>query len=571
MNEKQQERNSIMNRNRTGLLLTSALLLSTFCNAAELTLNEKQIRSEGAAAYHQALTVRKKDPKAYQVLLQKALDSNYPAAILANSAENITFDADKSTNYEAVRRQLAWLVQQPVDPGYYSAEQKAQAHYLLGVSSELGLGTLIDKTEACRQYLLGARLNPDARVALCRIFTGSRTVLQKAPVNGLDTAALLLYTVCLSAPEKAADLLQTRDAVANMEKTLLVLAENGDTAAMKFLGKSYLKGIYFPARKTRGLDFLEKAAVKGNPEAALILGDVYSKGLYGIAPDQAKGKNMYEKAFSHTATAVRAAEQLSKLCLQQNDPASALRYCIFAEKYDDALKIAKKLDEGKIGADTLYVQAKLYQKTKGASAEEYERKINMALNAGSLHALQERGGYSIHDQLEILKKLTKDPAPPAWYSRMGTLALRGIRSGSATKEDALKYIQTGAEKGEITSLLLLERAYTNGAPALGIKKDPAAAKQYALQILEQDYTGERTLQRADKMENPLQWFIRTAAYQPVCAYKLATSELTQDLPAAKLMLFALSAGLPDTISTADLELFLNVYFSDLKNTKKSAK
>ena len=76
--------------------------------------------------------------------------------------------------------------------------------------------------------------------------------------------------------------------------SLLTVAQTGNANAQRAIGEVLLKS-NDAKRATDVLDWLQRAAVQGDSRAALLLGKMWLYGAPGIAPDDVKARDWFEK------------------------------------------------------------------------------------------------------------------------------------------------------------------------------------------------------------------------------------------------------------------------------------
>lgn len=524
-------------------LLTAGLLtgITAIVTAAELTSLERMERAAGAEAFRKAMAAKEKDNAAYLNNLRIAVDKGTPAAILEDADRLLLRAGGRVNNYDMIRQRLERLSRQTPDSDYFTETQLAEVRYFLGVANEHGMGSAIDRISATRNYLLAAHLNMDARIALGRLFFFQDTVLHGEKTKEIDAVALMLYSVCLNAPEKEQKVLSSQDLIRKFDNTLTILAENGDTQAMFFLARHYLEGTHFPTRKTKGISYLTTAAEKMNPEAALMLGNIYQNGLYSQKANAVKAKKFFEQAFSQKKTSSAAAENLAKIAETNKQDSTAVRYYLYLKDYDNAARVLAQRDGEKISANAVFVQAMRYKKQPGYNKDEYMRQLNMAANGGSLYAhIELNSGQNIKNLFRAMSNLKFKPQEPDWNYRLALVALRGIRTGATTAEQALQALDQGVKNNEVQAAAALLKAYRNGAPLLRVAKDDKKVAELTEKILAIDYNGSQD-EVWNSVNNDINALLKVAAVNSH-ALRVLAQETTN--PKAKILLHAM-AGSPE--------------------------
>jgi TPR repeat protein len=188
------------------------------------------------------------------------------------------------------------------------------------------------------------------------------------------------------------------------------LIEAEDAMAILAMARKYIASTSTEEQR-QGIELAERAAQLGALEANLLLGDVYRRGGFGIAPDLAKAKTFLEAALEEGATS--AAVSLGQLYLATD---------FSAEGQDRGIKmIQSAAQEGSIEAAN--VLGSLYIQGRGVSAD-------------LARAFEYYGVGLVSNQNSTIVAL-------------GDVLRSGLRRSSPDPDLALDFFKKASEQGEV--------------------------------------------------------------------------------------------------------------------------
>jgi hypothetical protein len=248
-------------------------------------------------------------------------------------------------------------------------------------------------------------------------------------------------------------------------------ADQGSTAALKFLGTSYLIGKDVPKDPAKAAAWYRKAADEGDAGAQTALGWMYLHGL-GVPQDDGEALRCIQLAtqrnfapaqellgymYSHARGLAHNDEEAVKWFKLAADQGNAMGQLQLALAYSLGTGITR--DES---------QAVAWLKK---SAEQ-----GMPSAETILGLLYRSGGDVPHDDAEAVRWFQKAAAqgyaPAEGY--LGCMLLHGMGS-EKNAADGIAWLQKGAAQGEPHSQYALGDAYRLG---MGVKRDPAMAKEF---------------------------------------------------------------------------------------------
>ena len=166
----------------------------------------------------------------------------------------------------------------------------ANAEYMLARCYERGYGTIPSMEHAIEYYIKGAKKEcPNCCYKLGELYEDGIWVPKnmKAAISYYKTAA---QHNSLPAIKKL------QDSVINELADQFEKSEAGDTEACAQLGQKYLFGHTVEKDPPKAVEYLTTAAKNGNANAAFYLASCYEKGEKGVAKNEMKAYEWFEKA-----------------------------------------------------------------------------------------------------------------------------------------------------------------------------------------------------------------------------------------------------------------------------------
>lgn len=282
-------------------------------------------------------------------------------------------------------------------------------------SGEFGLGLVLIKG-------VGGAPDPEAGAAW----------IQKAAAHGHPEARRVVEEATQDPAERVAGLRER--------------AEQGEAEAQFQLSQAYLNGVGVEADEPEALHWLQRAEAQDHVGALTVLGYLYMKGQHGVAPDPARGVELYRKAAERDIPSAQHGLGLAYLEGHgvEADPAEAARWM-------------EKAAEAGLPASQR-VMARLYREGLGVPRDLTEslRWLRLAAEAGDA-AAQYNLGLSFAEGIGV----ERDPAAALeWYERASAQghALAQIKLGVAY------LVGEGAEQDPVRSYAYFELGRRGGAP-----------------------------------------------------------------------------------------------------------
>lgn len=531
--------------------------------------------------------------------LDKAEFFKYPLALLEKADADLSGKINEaSPQYTKSFITLVELAKLPVSQNF-TRNNLNRVFSLLGRCYEYAAGIGKSPSAAFRFYALAAATDADAAAGL-------RRMLKNSPFsndNRMNTNFMMLWKVNLADPAGKFD----RDRIvidifensrtnefAPIRKNYLKiyqaylerLANAGDIAAVEYLAEAFAPtdGI-LPQLKTQSANLSLIAADRGNREAALALGNIYSTGFGAFQKDTAKAVHYYKLAtLSDNKDTVKAAgAALQAYYKDQKDNVNELRYTAISGDFKRAEEIIKALPELEFSNMNYYLKAKEFMTNEGidtpAKKTAYTERVRFAAGTGSNDAIIELAKLERRtDEAKVIAAMeaegfTNDAASLFELAKRYT-ALANKKTDEKVKASniakALEYYNKAAEMNSVDALVFFVRAYNSGNAAFGIERDVKKLSEYIVKTAEADYNMQypdifknylNLITRNDKLPTlkELEIIRRAAHKNPIAANYLANLyftgneelEIEKDVPYS-VFLFSLAANDPSTGALAKL-------------------
>ncbi|KAK8893815.1 hypothetical protein M9Y10_022244 [Tritrichomonas musculus] len=259
-------------------------------------------------------------------------------------------------------------------------------------------------------------------------------------------------------------------------ETYIIAAKKGDTKNMLKVARDYEKGIGTEQDIGEAIDWYQKAADKGEPEALYKIANFYCVGCPVFDPDPEEYVNNLKKASD------------------KNYPPAIIDYAVLLQTGNSGVtqdvpkaeQMFKKMaDEPYSYGEAQYFLAQLYESTdKPEEAVKYYNKArengiegahcdyaSMLLEGKGVHANQPEG-------IKILKQAAERGFPMANFN-LGYIyeyGRYGQEKNAANAKQSLKYYQVAADKGMPKAMVKVAKALFKGVHAgEATEKDPVRA------------------------------------------------------------------------------------------------